>query len=730
MSIGQIQVEELQKIFVRYFRSSLVFKLVGLLFLICWGASISGIIPSFLTSILALLWIVYVPFGIGNFILFVMKMVIWLRVRRFSVFVNGMRIASILIKWFMGFLLILGVELLAHLTHTNIPASILGPSLLLISISIQFLPRTKTIELETTRIQIGKGMIKMLLISLLVGLSFALYVRSFSPYPLSPGFDVFAHVYVIKSVLSGIIDTSTVVYFPSFHILVAPALATFNANVIDIFWSGSLLLFSLFAISIYAMSFWLTRNELSSLVVTIIGLSITEMGWVPSMQVFYPSSLVMSIFPMTFFVIGTIWASPNRFDKGKFPVMSRLKPNNIKFQIIVTLMVFAGMIMIHPDLGLVADLILLSYLVVIHYVTKSNSLLLLVRVATVSIGIILLFYLWGYITFQALLIHNFGGKMVDLSYLYNTSIKVMHLGQWYSIQIITISVAGLIVLSFFNDRKTVVLGFLASIILLIYFQNIVLIDRIMTLERPLLAFAAATLLMLPVSVVFKRDRVFGQVTEQSKSSIFHFAKIAKLRLEKLSVLTLSQPQSRTTLVYTIIVVILLFPVMMKPYDIYISPYSEHADAFANFSYQELNAAKYIEKATPHNYLIFSDPFTVLEMRGLAFRENIPDIGWSMTVAKSVKSLMMDQSAHDAYKKIMSKYGNKLLIVITPRTSEWLRNINLNSDVAPNNYFVSFPIENFKSFEGFAKFFDYRYFNLIYKSDNIFVFTPKAPTMHQ
>ena len=131
-----------------------------------------------------------------------------------------------------------------------------------------------------------------------------------------------------------------------------------------------------------------------------------------------------------------------------------------------------------------------------------------------------------------------------------------------------------------------------------------------------------------------------------------------------------------------------------------------------------------EGNTPQDYLIYSDPFTVLEMRGLAFRMNIAEIGWNTTVANLVRTAMVSNSSSDAYENIISNVGKNVLIVITPRTSAWTRGVgNFSTDTAPTDYFVQLPISNFERFSGFEKFFDKDFFREVYHSKNIFIFSP-------
>ena len=172
--------------------------------------------------------------------------------------------------------------------------------------------------------------------------------------------------------------------------------------------------------------------------------------------------------------------------------------------------------------------------------------------------------------------------------------------------------------------------------------------------------------------------------------------------------------------YASVIIILLFWILIKPYETYLEPYLSKEFPFANFTHEELDAAKWIEKNTPADYLIYSDPITVVEFRGLSYRENLPAISWNKTVIDSVKFVMTSEDPSIAYNEIISSAGEKSLIVISPKTFHWLNGSKISTQ---------FPIEKFNEFNGFKKFFEKKYFTLEYQSQNIFVFTPKLQKLY-
>ena len=163
------------------------------------------------------------------------------------------------------------------------------------------------------------------------------------------------------------------------------------------------------------------------------------------------------------------------------------------------------------------------------------------------------------------------------------------------------------------------------------------------------------------------------------------------------------------------IIIILFPILTKPYDAYFDLYFSKGLLFTNMTHEEVEAAEWIGKNTPKDYLIYSDPFTVIEFRGLSYRENLPQICCNQTVQDLVKVAMISTDSSYTYHQIMAQTGEKTLIVITPRTSVWIKDSKI---------FEQFPVEKLEPFGGLSKFFDSNYFKLEYQSKNIFVFTLK------
>jgi hypothetical protein len=352
---------------------------------------------------------------------------------------------------------------------------ILGISLLAVSAISNFIFTSKIGN------NFKKNTLLLFILLLLVGILFASYVRSFSPYPLSPGLDMFTHMYVIKSILHNSVNNSPLVYPPTFDMMIGLGSNTFNANLPEVFWAGPFILFPLFAISLYSMSYRFTRNHSHAFLATVIGLAVTEMGLIANIQFLFPASFTMSIFPGVLFIIDKIW------DKSKV---------DKKYSCLFTLIILAGYVFLHVPNGLIASILIVTYLIFLHYV-KNNFFNFVIKISTMFLTLILFLYYLKYLTSQIAFPNIFGSD----NYNYVLSTKIMHLNIWYTNEIIIISLLGLIVLSLGKEKKSTILSFISAIFLIIYFQDISFIHRSMSLERPLIVFAAAALLVLPINML-------------------------------------------------------------------------------------------------------------------------------------------------------------------------------------------------------------------------------------
>jgi hypothetical protein len=293
------------------------------------------------------------------------------------------------------------------------------------------------------------------------------------------------------------------------------------------------------------------------------------------------------------------------------------------------------------------------------------------------------------------------------------------------------SVFGFVLLSFFKNKNIVILSFIGVAMLLIYFQQISDIHRIMPLERAFIGLGAVTTITLPIIILLKklkishlsfnnikriksRDPVVSPLGSENKKPNAFVERFKSVRLTtNIGFFQTHETNSKILSVYIILIFVFMFPVIMTPFDTYKDPYTTKGYDFTNYTFEELTAAEWIKENIPKNFKIYSDPSTVIEMRGLSDRPHIEGISWNTTIANEVGSVLVSENATYAHQSILTNHGNNTIIVISPRTSEWIKG---------DTYFVQYPINEFNYFQGVQKFFNEDYFELQHRDDNIMIFT--------
>jgi hypothetical protein len=666
-------------------------------------------LPSYITSILTFCWMLFVPYTMG----LISLEILFKRFPKLIGFINSLHMAGNVITWFFGVFIISVILYLISVSQLHF-VSIIG--LILLSTSVVFYLLYKPINVTPT---LPKKKFISTVLLVIMGIVFGYYVRSYSPYPLSPGIDVFNHMYVIHSILDNSFSKSMLVYFPNFDILIALGSSTFNANLDSIFWMGSIFLTVIFTVSTYFLINRFLVNNLQAALGTIIALFLTEMGFATNLQFFYPASFLMGIFPMLLLVIDSLWTKRSR--------------RNLLLPIAFTALVFTVLFLIHTYIGFIVSFILSIYIVCVSFISMHPKLFLILRIISIILSLVVVAYFLGYLTFQ-LKVDFIESNMFESYHLYNTITKVKILEDWYTKEIISLAIVGMVILSFHRSKKITVLNFLGILMLLTYFQQISDIHRIMPLARIPISIAATIAISLPfliiINYIYNKSLKarFKDLFEKSRANLFNenssSANYKKSKLDwgkiqiswsryGLGVIPIYERKFNLFILYVLVVFTMIFPILLEPYSTYINTYLNQGYNFTNYTYDELETGNWIKENIPENYEIYSDPSTVIELRGLSYRMNIEGIGWNTSTANEVKSVLLSENPAYAYDSIVSNQGHDVVIVITPRTTEWLR-----SDL----YFVQMPIKDFVFFAGIEKFFDDNYFELAYNNDSVMVFT--------
>ncbi|MCW3980157.1 MAG: hypothetical protein NWF11_01640 [Candidatus Bathyarchaeota archaeon] len=629
--------------------------------------------PDELRSFLSIAWIAYVPLGTGYHLMSLLT-----HCGTGIEDKEWLPHARVLISWTIGMLGLLVVSLIS-MRIGLFTQSVWGISMLSFVTALYLLkfvcfplsrklPDLKRVYYSSMPIVFG----------LLVGFVFVLFVRSNSPYPLTPGSDAFTHLYVIKGVLyNSSTASSPLLYTPSIHVIIALAIDSFGASSEGVLWAGVFLTFLTYSVSMFVLA----REFLgwpAAILASIFSLAFNEQGLTPNLPVFYPSSIVMSMFPLSLLVIYK-WARQENWLGVR--------------QIVQFGIICAGLVCIHFQLGIVASTILSSVLLLTRIATKWTKH---VRVISLLLSITVLLYYLQMIPYQINL--DFLGN----EYLYSLQTKVVHINNWFSPVLFLLSIMGLII-SAFALRNKIAFGLVANALLLVYFQRIPNVHRITNLLNPLLGIATSLAVVAPFILldnIHLEIKLISELTGKIQINI-HDLLISK----------------RYHAIYVLFAFVVLFPSIVSPYSNYINYYADKGLNFYDFTQEELEVGRWLFQNTSANTIVYSDPATILVMRGLAFRKHVEAVAWNMTIGEKIKLAIASENASEAFEYIVSMVGKEVVIVITPRTSRWVRSW-------PNEYMVFLPLEKLEPFTGFEKFLDQGFFLLLYQTANVFVFSLK------
>jgi hypothetical protein len=209
--------------------------------------------------------------------------------------------------------------------------------------------------------------------------------------------------------------------------------------------------------------------------------------------------------------------------------------------------------------------------------------------------------------------------------------------------------------------------------------------------------------------------------------------------------------SRKSLIIVSLLVILLLPNLIKPYDNFLNSHGNRSSSFSTFSDYEYETGIWINKNIPHNALILSDPFTTLIMSGLSgnglilnYRMTYDDKGntrgifYDPETLNEIKTLLISKDVNTsefALTQVWNLYSNNfelnqrlinsksninqdIIIILSGRTSAWATADGFSD--------VPFP-QDFKMIDGYQKFFNSKSFTLLYENkDQIFVFDWTMP----
>ncbi|MFH1256292.1 MAG: hypothetical protein V1494_03275 [Candidatus Diapherotrites archaeon] len=511
---------------------------------------------------------------------------------------------------------------------------------------------------------------------LILGLVKAIYIRSFSAFPLQPALDPFSHMIIITgielgkfSIFLSSYSSSFLVnaYLPIYHLLFASVQSLFGANSISIFWMMPFLMLPLFGIGIFLLSFKVSKNLNLAFLSAVFGLIFIEYGRLTNVWVFLPSTVVMLLAPFYLYVL---------IDKKitKDSLLLWLVPSLI----IISFSFFTGTILA------ICGLFVLFFN---KYYYKSDSKLAAhISILAICIAGFLFIEYLDIFRLENLLSFSWFNTDPTTDYLLNFDSKLEQLNLMFNGIIFLLAFIGAVLSFFSNKAKIELLGILFIFLTFLYFLPASFSMRAGEFLHILVAFFGAYV----ISKVIKMD-------------IFVSKKWSQICLITIVV------------VFSVIVLVSL----SSSYFSMFSSWNYYDDSATSFSYFEKDMGGWLENNTALNTIIVSEPETQNILGGFSNRETIKGPYMSVTEQILLKEAILTGDANRSNYLIKSlvKDGESIVVIVSGRVFWWA---NQNNRFTP----VYGP-HKFEMFDGFSKFYDEDYFEFLHdENKEIYAFKLK------
>ena len=379
------------------------------------------------------------------------------------------------------------------------------------------------------------------------------------------------------------------------------------------------------------------------------------------------------------------------------------------------------MMLFHEQLGIFMVSILLLVTTIYHLAKKKKIFMISILVFIASIFSIIVLEKIGFVPVFSNL------PQVEGAFSFNSNISLLEMV--FTSTIIVLFISGAAFSLIYRKTKEVFLLFTCCSFLLFYLLPISDNYRAIIFIVPIVAYFSA--------YVFQtwNRLLFGRIVNR-RTIIF-------LDKFKFSVKT------RKTQIFFLIILLIFLPTIFQPYTNYINDLTQSRTPHYTFDRYEYDLAQWINKHTPEDVIIISEPFTArtisrLSDRGLIIdyvmtyneKGNTHSIGSDPEIVNKTKSILRTENVTFAISEMLKirktylyfeplnkKLGSQvpidhmpLIFVINGRTTEWINSSGLSEVIYPKEYtFVS----------SYDKFFNTTYFNLLYDEEQIFVFELRA-----
>ena len=520
-----------------------------------------------------------------------------------------------------------------------------------------------------------------ILLLCLNGVMVAMIFRAFSSFPLQPAFDVLGENVIFNKIFYdnffSIFRTeySSNFFFngktPLFPLIVAIICRLVDVDYISLMWVFPFLFVPLFAVGNYLFAFELTKDRNLSFVASVISAWICEVSQ-PTFIHPIQSGLFVALLPLLLLSLLMIY---------KLSIKT-------SYKIALVGMLFAFSFVSHYFLG---TYLILS-LIVMYVILKASQKWKKLPYFFVTLNFFILFFLFsqkvGFISLNSLEFDPLNLFLGIKSTSYSFESKWYLMEKWYTLLIFYLSLGGVIyaglVSLIHNPREKLSWAtYYFMLNLLLFSLPIASVERIFPIIHIFIAIFTALLLTLPLQAL----------------------KTSQLK----------------TIAGVCLILVCLTPIITQPILTYVNNFPflyEKTDGIVtSFTEYEMSMGKWIQKNTPSDAIIVSEPYVQIALEAFANRPSIEGMYLSGDKADMVKTAIINENdAVSCYllRQASNTTNETLILIITGRVISWATTSH-TTFWAP----IHMQPEHMKYIE---KFLNSSYFTLLHQIDNqIFAF---------
>jgi len=260
---------------------------------------------------------------------------------------------------------------------------------------------------------------KMIFLALFFGTTIAFFITNFSPFPHIWANDIFRHNGIVLTIIEYNDLQMIIPYLLTMHIIVSIISALFNIDQPYVFlWSLRFLTYPLLALGTYLLSFELSNNKRIGLFASILAI------WqFYTLYQFAPKTLIIIFFPFVLYYAIIFTAKHDILEEIK------LQPSQSVLLLILTMLTFITLyqnMIIKEYIGLLLLVLFVAASICLknRYYFFIYVISLVVLLMHTMMGLVLIFYIYVYIISFSLLKSNINWKLYTLLFVLISAILI------------------------------------------------------------------------------------------------------------------------------------------------------------------------------------------------------------------------------------------------------------------------------------------------------------------